>query len=312
MIDIERYKSSLYGDWDRFVKESRNGTFLHLRGYMDYHSDRFEDCSVIAKNKKGSILAVLPANRRESTLYSHQGLTYGGWLLSPDTNIVTMMEIWSAMNDFLNESGIDSMVYKPVPHIYHKYPCEEDLYVMWRNGGKLEVVQSSTVIDLRKPYKFDMTARRKVRKTSQLGVEYHECVNWKAYWALLESCLSERHSTRPVHTLDEILLLRERFPENIKLYTAQMDHEMLAGVVMYLTDTTAHCQYIASTIQGRELNILPGLFDYLIETYRKDKLYFDFGTSNEDAGRYLNEGLSLQKNSFGGRTVVFSTYHIEL
>ena len=44
---------------------------------MDYHKDRFEDYSLMVfKDEK--LVAVLPANRVEDKLFSHQGLTYGG------------------------------------------------------------------------------------------------------------------------------------------------------------------------------------------------------------------------------------------
>ena len=33
--------------WDTFVQESKNGTFLFVRDYMDYHRDRFQDCSLL-------------------------------------------------------------------------------------------------------------------------------------------------------------------------------------------------------------------------------------------------------------------------
>ena len=44
------------------MKVSKNGTFLFLRAYMDYHSDRFHDHSLMFHNEKGKLIAVLPAN----------------------------------------------------------------------------------------------------------------------------------------------------------------------------------------------------------------------------------------------------------
>ena len=61
MIEIIKYDASMARTWDEFVSNSRNGTFLHYRGYMDYHSDRFEDCSLVAIND-GKPCAMLPVN----------------------------------------------------------------------------------------------------------------------------------------------------------------------------------------------------------------------------------------------------------
>ena len=47
MFNIQRYTSDKQAEWDAFIAQSKNGTFLMQRGYMDYHSDRFVDCSLM-------------------------------------------------------------------------------------------------------------------------------------------------------------------------------------------------------------------------------------------------------------------------
>lgn len=51
-MTIKRYTSDDMPLWDTFVKASRNGTFLHERSYMDYHSDRFDDYSLMCYQGK--------------------------------------------------------------------------------------------------------------------------------------------------------------------------------------------------------------------------------------------------------------------
>jgi lipid II:glycine glycyltransferase (peptidoglycan interpeptide bridge formation enzyme) len=110
-----------------------------------------------------------------------------------------------------------------------------------------------------------------------------------------------------------MLLLKSRFPENIKLYTATLENELLAGVVMYLSKTVAHCQYIGASPAGKDSKALTLLFSHLIDEYKNQGYrYFDFGISNEDHGRYLNEGLVRQKSRLGGRGIVYNTFDISL
>ena len=78
IINIERYTAEKAAEWDEFVAKSKNGTFLFDRNYMDYHADRFADFSLMFYNDKHKLCALLPANIDDGTLYSHQGLTYGG------------------------------------------------------------------------------------------------------------------------------------------------------------------------------------------------------------------------------------------
>ena len=63
-IQITRYDTTFKKEWDDFVSNSKNATFLLKRGYMDYHSDRFPDHSLIF-TRAGKIFALLPASARD-------------------------------------------------------------------------------------------------------------------------------------------------------------------------------------------------------------------------------------------------------
>lgn len=314
MLRIQLYTDSWHSQWDEAVKQSRNGTFLHLRDYMDYHRDRFDDFSLMAIDGE-HVVAVLPACREGDTLYSHRGLTYGSWLVpTRHFDVTTMLKVWTIATEFLREVGITSIVYKPVPHIYHRYPCEEDLYAIFRAGGKLIESNISTCIDLDQPLSLDRGNKRNVNLAVKSGVVVNESSNWQGYWKVLDKLLVAKYGKHPVHSLDEILLLQKRFPENIRLYTANLNEELLAGVVMYLCgNEVAHCQYIASTEHGRELKALTLLFYHLIKASSQAGFkFFDFGISTEDGGHYLNEGLVQQKCRLGGRGIVYNTYSINI
>lgn len=313
MIEIVKYDGSMRSQWDEMVRNSRNGTFLHERGYMDYHSDRFTDCSLVAL-RDGKACSLLPANIDGDTLWSHRGLTYGSWIVPFkrfDTTV--MVEVMDAAVAWMRANGLKRLVYKPVPHIYHRYPCEEDLYALFRHGASLTETNISTTIDLTCPLPLDRGNKSGLNAALKAGIEVGESDDWSGYWQLLSSLLNERYDTRPVHTLEEIKLLQSRFPDNIRLYTATHDGELLAGVVMYLSGPVAHSQYIGASPQGKESKALTLLFDRLIkECAEKGYRYFDFGISNEDHGRYLNEGLVRQKCRLGGRGIVYNTFEIIL
>ena len=313
MIEIVKYDGSMRGQWDEMVRNSRNGTFLHERGYMDYHIDRFTDCSLVAL-RDSKACCLLPANIDGDTLWSHRGLTYGGWIVPfKHFDTTVMVEVMDAAVSWMRANNLKRLVYKPVPHIYHRYPCEEDLYALFRHGASLIETNISTTIDLTCPLPLDRGNKSGVNAARKASIQTGESNDWEGYWDLLSSLLGERYGTRPVHTLDEIKLLQSRFPDNLRLYTATHDGELLAGVVMYYSGPVAHSQYIGASQQGKESKALTLLFDWLIkESAEKGYRYFDFGISNEDHGRYLNEGLVRQKCRLGGRGIVYNTFEILL
>lgn len=311
---IERYNPSLKEEWDIFVSNAKNATFLFRRDYMEYHADRFEDFSLIARDEKGRIVALLPANREGETLVSHRGLTYGGWIGGfKHFDILALLQIQQHVTRFLYESGIRQLIYKPVPYIYSEVPSEEDRYMLFRNNAQLIGSQISTVINLRTDAGPDKSQRRKAKVAAREGLLVEESDDYAAYWGVLSRMLQETYSTRPVHSLQEIELLHGRFPKNIRLFTVKAGDEIVGGTVMYLTGEVARCQYIAASPVGKEKNALVILFDTLIDYFRAEGYHwFDFGTSNEDGGAILNEGLIRQKISFGGRGVVYDQYQIQI
>ncbi|HQW68620.1 MAG TPA: hypothetical protein PLH25_03065, partial [Flavobacterium sp.] len=76
---IKKYNSEYFTIWNAFVSSSSNATFLFHRDFMEYHSDRFEDYSLLVFEDE-KLISIFPANRVENTVFSHQGLTYGGFV----------------------------------------------------------------------------------------------------------------------------------------------------------------------------------------------------------------------------------------
>lgn len=309
---IRRYSPDDLQLWDNLASQSRQGTMLHLRGYMDYHADRFTDCSLIAC-KNGTPTAILPANIAEDRLYSHQGLTYGSWL-TPRSHFDgdDMLRLFDAWIGWCRGNGISKIFYKPVPHIYHRIPAEEDLYALFRYGAKPWYTNLSSAIDLTANPGFNTQQRRHLKKSASESLLIRETDCSGEFMPLLEECLRERHDASPVHSASELQLLKDRFPENIRLFLCGNADGIHAEVCVFDSAGVAHCQYIATSESGRRNGALTHLFHHLITDTFADRKYFDFGTSNEESGRILNAGLLHQKTGLGGRGVSYQAFTLEL
>lgn len=319
--------------WDAFVEMSKNGTFLLKRGFMDYHSDRFFDCSLFIyagispdeefKEKSlttKDLVAVFPANwdKEQKTVYSHQGLTYGGLVVLPDVTQKEVMDMMQAILQYYRDMmQAQRLVYKPIPYIYSSIPSGEDLYALFRAGAQLSRRLVSTCVSMRNPMKMSTLRIRQARKAVDHGfyidrMTEGDIQTLQEYWTLLEEVLGKYHNARPTHTLQEMALLMGNFPRNIRLYIVRHEKRIVAGVVIFECRKVAHVQYIASGEEGRTYGALDLLFRHLINERYKQFDYLDLGTSNEDGGRYLNEGLIFQKEGFGGRAVCYDTYEINM
>ena len=310
-MQIIKYSKENKEVWDSFIDSSKNGTFMLKRDYMDYHSDRFEDFSLLFFDDE-KLLAVMPASKHDNEIRSHGGLTYGGIISSRKMTTPKMLVVFEELNKFLSSKGIKKLIYKCVPAVYHKYPSDEDLYALYRNDAKLIRRDISTAILLDDKIRFSELRRRGVKKAVKNGLVVKKSDDYEGYINLLTDVLEEHHSTKPVHSAQELRLLANKFPENIKLFASFDGDKMQAGVVIFDTDQTTHAQYIANSNEGRNFGALDQVMDYLINEYAKKMKYFDFGISTEQNGNYLNTGLISQKESFGGRATMYDFYELEL
>lgn len=318
MLRLVAYKEELALQWNLSVETSRNGTFLLDRRFMDYHQDRFHDCSLMFM-KRDKVLGCFPANYDSAThtVYSHQGLTYGGLLLHNETITPQVLEMFDLlMSHYKHELGADKLVYKAIPSIYHRYPSEESLYALFRNGGRLTARGISSALDLRHPIGYDKSRRRMLRKgvSSSLSLSETDAPeDFEAYWNLLDTCLSSRHGVHPVHSCAEMKLLSSRFPAQIKLFTCRSSAgELLAGCWLFICNRVVHTQYMTVSDQGKKTGALDYMISFLKEKYSQQYDYLDFGISTEDNGKYLNENLIYQKEGLGGRGICYDIYELRL
>jgi len=313
VIVLDPYRPGDRAAWDACVRASKNGNFLFLRDYMEYHRDRFEDASLVARRTSGGApLALLPGNRRGTTLESHGGLTFGGWVCGAEMTATTMVELLAALQQRLAGDGVALLRYRAVPYVYHRAPAGEDLFALHHLGARLVRRAPLSVIDQRRPLLWQTRRRRGLKRAAASGLVCGESTDLAAYWELLTQVLQATYGARPVHTLEEIVRLRDAFPAAIRLFTCSRGDEPLAGVLVFESDTVARAQYIAASEEGRREAALDFLFDHLLREVFAGKDWFDLGTSEGPEPGTLNTGVLEYKESLGARLVAQDTYELAI
>ncbi len=308
--NVRRYEQKDFEQWNAFIAGARNATFLFDRNFMEYHFDRFNDFSLII-SKDDKWLAVMPAHLDAETLYSHYGLTYGGLVYDDKMKLPVFIQVFEAMLRFLSESGIEKLIVKMIPMIYHQKPSDEMLYGLFIANAQLIRRDALSVIDNSRPLQITKTRRESIRRGVKNGLEIREDANFELFWnEILIPNLDKKHAAKPVHSLDEIEKLHRLFPGNIRHFNVFHNDKIVAGTTVFISDNVAHPQYVSGQEDKNELGSLDYLYHHLITDIFKDRKFFDFGISNENQGRHLNEGLVFWKESFGAGTVTQDFYEV--
>jgi len=308
---VEKYTKENRLAWDTFISGAKNATFLFARDFMEYHSDRFTDYSLLVY-KDDLLYAVLPANIVGDKLYSHKGLTYGSLVLSKSAKLLYTFEAFKALLAFLDAKAISTLELRNIPTFYNTMPSDELSYFLFKANATLIKRDALMVIDTSTKIKFQKNRREGINKAKRNGLTIAVDDNFEGFWnEILIPNLQKKHGVAPVHSLEEIQLLAAKFPDHIKQVNVYKDNVIVAGTTLFLTKTTIHPQYVSGNSDKNAFGSLDLAYDYIINHFDSSKRYFDFNISSEENGAALNSGLIFWKESCGARTYVADNYLID-
>lgn len=308
---VTKYHIDNYTIWNNFVNQAKNATFLFHRDFMEYHSDRFHDFSLLIYDEKENLKAILPANRVGDVVYSHQGLTYGGLVVTEKTKLSEFILIFQTVLEFLENQNISNLELKVLPSIYTKISSDEIEYLAFLLEAERFRADTLSVINPNET-QYSTNRKRTVAKGNKNNLVVIEVNDFEEFWKeILIPNLAKRHNVNPVHSFYEMSNLKSKFPKDIRQFNVYLDNKIVAGTTIFETENVAHSQYISGKEDNNKTGSIDFLFHYLLTEVFKDKMYFDFGISNENQGQNINQGLLHWKESFGARTIVQNFYRFK-
>ncbi len=318
---VKKYNHEWQNLWDEFVNKCPMATFLHSRKFLSYHGGRFADQSLLILDDKERLCGVFPAAVNPSddkSIVSHPGSTFGGILHQGKLLGSQMLDALQAVMDFYKDAGFRELIYKAIPYIYHQNPAADDLYALFALNACLYRRDLSCAIDLNAPSilagKDQYQLRKAIRKADKNGLLIKEgAENLPKIWEIITANLKAKYGASPVHSLPEIESLSALFPDQIRVIGAFLADELVAGGVLFLYPEVMHAQYLTTTDKGMQVVALDALAQHYIAMAKKANFrYFNFGISNENQGKVLNNSLYLSKAKHGGSGIIHDFYRITL
>lgn len=320
-MEIIRFDKKKHGFWDDFVQSANNGTIFHERRFLNYHQEgRFKDHSLIFCDK-GKPIALFPAveDKREGLkiLHSHRGSSYGGIVQPLNQGIEKNMSMIRALNRYASETGFDRIIMTLPPDIYNRQLNNYLEFACFRNHYQYMKREISSVLELESNIdeniaKFKSTNRTAFRRGEKMGVQVRISEDFADFYIILKNNLKIRHGVSPTHSLDELIALKQRYPEHIRLYGAYLKDKMIAGIVMFDANSRVTLAfYISHDEKYQEYRGVNVLFKEVIaDSIARGFRYLDYGifTVNMEP----NFGLARFKESFGAGGVFRDTLMIDL
>lgn len=322
-ITFAKYKEEYRYVWDQFIEGSINGNFLHKRTFYDANPLNIKDDQSFLVYKNNKLIALIPGvlikDSNGITFYSHRRSTYGGIIVGNRVGVEEALLIVEKFLEALSEKSVNHVVLTNPFKIFYKQISDEVEYALWYHGFELKDRMVEIYVDLREDllkikHKYDNGTKYNIKKAlKHVEIKIGKILEFADFWIILETNLQQRHGKKPVHTIEEILLLIEKVgEENIKLFGAYLEGKLIAGCIVFLFHDSIHAQYIGQDDEYQEYRAVSAIMDYIIEWGNcHGYFYFNLGTAN-DGGRTINKGLFHFKESFGGRGVLRETYYLKL
>ncbi|MDT0556724.1 GNAT family N-acetyltransferase [Patiriisocius hiemis] len=244
-------------------------------------------------------------------MISHAGLTYGGIIHKPNEYLEVVESVFHCLLEFLKSNDFLELRVKLPPYFYHtKYTTAQDFlfFINGVNSYKRDInfVVPLNNINLHK-------SKSKAQKNGTFSsLELKEEDSLDAFWnSVLIPVLKTNYNSTPVHSLEEIKLLKQKFPTNIVQFNAYQGENIVAGMTLFISGKVVKSQYGVVTTVGKKYKAL----DYIyLELYKKYKelgyLYFDLGTTTTKDG--YNSGLTRYKEELGGNPVNLDYYSLKI
>jgi len=293
-------------EWDDFVVKSDNGTLFHKRTFISYHMEKsFTDASLVFL-KKERILALFPATviqRDNKRIFSsHAGASWGGLVYHKPLSFRDTKRIIKAILTEAKKLECQRIEITLQPRIYQSIPTEYFSFILLQQGFSYQrrelnsVIRLDLIDDLL--WSISKSAREEVAKSERRGIEIQKHSNhWEAFYSMLSEFLQKK-KRRPTHSYEELMLLRERFADNIELWTAHKDGLLVGGRCNWQVKPGIwlffYCAYLP---EERSSGILTRLYYECIKDYHQaGARYIDLGTSSINMNP--NEGLLANKEHF--------------
>lgn len=307
--------------WEAFVASANNGTIFHERKFLGYHpGDRFNDHSLLV-DKGGKLRAIFPAVEINSdgvkSLVSHQGSSYGGIVVQEDLSFQDSYDFVQAITEYARKTGFQRIQMTLPPAIYQYRVSNYLDFSLIKHGFSYKKRDVSSMLTIEESpeknlQRFRSTHRTAVRKAVKQGVTIRESEDWSDFYDILKENLNIRHNVQPTHTLDELLILRDLYPEQIKLFGAYHEDKLVAGVVNFsVNKDVVLAFYISHNEKYQNLRAVNLLFyEFITWCHNNSYRYLDFGifTVNMEP----NFGLGRFKENFGASGVFRDTFELDL
>lgn len=311
-------------EWKEFLRNQPNLFFEYrFNSYNNvfgkgiiFHPLALKDLST------GKVTAIILGCEKQTehgkTYVSCDGVSFAGFLWKKRADLLNFLPVIDGFKKYLEDNGFSYCVLRVPPFLYHRSPNEETEYALVKSGFSVGSVNITNIIDL-SGFEFariSETKKRSIKKSQKdISVRILEGdlsrENFEEYYSILRDN-RELKSVHPTHSIDELIWLKNKNPDDIIMFSAYIDGKLAAICVLFSINKDFILNfYLAGTETHKEDAVSEYILYKTIEWSKAQGYgFYDIGTSDTSSG--LIEGLFAFKKKFLAHGYLRKTYEIKL
>jgi len=304
------------------INPNTNGEFINTIKYLDYHKDCFKDDSVaIINNCNNDVCCLMLGIEDGDTFVSHGGTTFSGIVYDYRLSYEKLSEMVDTILNYYQDK-YKKIVIKQCPSLFTTKPTNTIDYLLLQKGYQFRFSDLTCVMDISKINnedelfkQYEAKRRNEVRKVlkEDMFVFKEEISIDKDIWKMMNETLKDRYSSKTTHTYEEIVDLKERFPEDIVPYSIYTKSgEYAAFGLIYKFKNVFHTQYL--DLNYKYANNYPNLYlihSLILQARKENYELFSFGGCTK-YDKQLNVGLYKYKMAYGCGDMLLPRYEKEV
>lgn len=332
-LNIIKYNDDHFETYEKFIQKSINGTIFHERKFISYHPvERFNDCSLLIYDKE-KLIAIFPAaviqKDNIKILKSHPGTSYGGLVIDQNLSYSEINQIFENIEEYCKINNIQFIEFRHSPRIFLNNPIDQLEFALIHRNYEREAEELSTCYKLDKikylsfddyinyyDNKTNTKAKQNIKKAISFRLQFQFLKSdeeIKYFHQILTENL-KKYNTKPVHSAEEIIKLKQLYPERVQLPVATIDNKIIGGFLIFNINKNGwHIFY--SALDYQNLKYKPIHFClFKLKKYLSEMSYgyLNYGISTENSGKYINQSLLSFKESFNGIGVIRTYWKKEI
>jgi hypothetical protein len=255
--------------------------------FLDYHKKI--ECFYLVVELNQKIVSYLPFTKRNNSILSHGGGTYGGFIQIDDLLTEELFEIENELLKILKLNGIDRLTIRFLPTLFWNDPSSLNSYFFSKMDSLFTEEEFYLPLDENlnsmDNLKFRRNHKRDVKKFLQNEFELISCNLEKdvlAFYEILENNL-KKHKVKPTHTLDDLIWLFNSMNDKISISLIKSEKKYQAGLTLFdINSSTDYVMYGSMNYNSNSSGALKYLYwKVALNSYISGKKYLSLGINTK-------------------------------